>query len=117
MDVGQNKQNMLGASGKVTVQGGDRYSPIDAEKSLLQQEAIYNERNPYSCRFAPMVLAHLTISYRINRKKVSHEFAAKLINVTGYKDYYGHRYNFRDHTVEAEREANILPNISYKINF
>ena len=115
--LGKNKQNMLGASGKVTVQGGDRYSPIDAEKSLLQQEAIYNERNPYSCRFAPMVLAHLTISYRINRKKVSHEFAAKLINVTGYKDYYGHRYNFRDHTVEAEREANILPNISYKINF
>ena len=99
--LGKNKQNMLGASGKVTVQGGDRYSPIDAEKSLLQQEAIYNERNPYSCRFAPMVLAHLTISYRINRKKVSHEFAAKLINVTGYKDYYGHRYNFRDHTVEA----------------
>ena len=104
-------------SGKITIQGGDRHSPIDLENSLLQQDAVYDESNPYSCRFNPMVLAHLTLSYRINRRKVGHEFAAKLINVTGYKDYYGHRYNFRDNTVEAEREANILPNISYKIHF
>ena len=65
----------------------------------------------------PMVLAHLTVSYQINRRKVSHEFAAKLINITGFKDYYGHRYNFRNNKVEAEREANIVPNVSYKISF
>lgn len=115
--LGRNRQNILGLSGKITMQGGDRYSPIDTENSVLQQDAVYDESNPYSCQFNPMVLAHLTVSYRLNCRKVSHEFAAKLINVTGYKDYYGHRYNFIDNTVEAEREANILPNISYKIYF
>ena len=30
---------------------------------------------------------------------------------------YGHRYNYVTHKVEAEREANIIPNISYKIEF
>ncbi len=115
--LGGDRQNILGLSGKITMQGGDRYSPIDMENSLLQKDAIYDESNPYSCQFSPMLLAHLTVSYKINRRNVSHEFAAKLANVTGYKDYYGHRYNFRDNTVESEREANILPYISYKIHF
>ncbi len=115
--LGRNKQNILGLNGKLTVQGGDRYSPIAIESSLLQQDAIYDESKPYACRFSPMVLAHLTVSYQINRRKVSHEFAAKLINITGFKDYYGHRYNFRNNKVEAEREANIVPNVSYKISF
>lgn len=115
--LGRNKQNILGLNGKLTVQGGDRYSPIAIESSLLQQDAIYDESKPYACRFSPMVLAHLTVSYQINRRKVSHEFAAKLINITGFKDYYGHRYNFRNNKVEAECEANIVPNVSYKISF
>ena len=115
--VGRSHQNILGVSGKVTYQGGDRYSPIDDANSVIEKDAIYDETNPYSCHLSPMFLAHLTVSYRINRKHTSHEIAAKLINITGYKDYYGHRFNFQTNQVEAEREANIVPNISYKIYF
>ncbi len=115
--LGRDRQNILGINGKITLQGGDRHSPIDTERSLQQQDVVYDESNPYSCQFSPMFLAHLTVSYKINRENTAHEIAAKLANVTGYKDYYGHRYNFRDHTVEPEREANILPYIYYKICF
>ena len=51
--LGRNKQNILGLNGKLTVQGGDRYSPIAIESSLLQQDAIYDESKPYACRFSP----------------------------------------------------------------
>ena len=115
--VGKSHQNILCVSGKLAYQGGDRYSPIDEASSLSQKDAIYDETHPYTCQLSPMFLAHITLSYRINRKHVSHEIAAKLINVTGYKDYYGHRYNFLKNQVEAEREANVVPNISYKIYF
>ena len=53
----------------------------------------------------------------INKKYLSHEFSAKLMNITGYKDFYGHRYNFMTNSVEEERDAIIMPNISYKIEF
>lgn len=115
--LGKNHQNILGINSRVTFQGGDRYSPVNESASLKQQDAIYDESNPYSKQLSPVLLGHLTVSYKINKKKVSHEFAAKILNITGYKDYYGHRYNYVTHQVDEEREANIIPNISYKIEF
>lgn len=115
--LGKNHQNILGINSRVTFQGGDRYSPVNESASLKQQDAIYDESNPYSKQLSPVLLGHLTVSYKINKKRVSHEFAAKILNITGYKDYYGHRYNYVTHQVDEEREANIIPNISYKIEF
>lgn len=48
---------------------------------------------------------------------MAHEFAAQIVNFTGYKDYYGHRFNHKTGKVEPEREANMVPEISYKISF
>lgn len=115
--VGKSRQNLLGISGRVTFQGGDRYSPIDETASALFHDAVYDESNPFSKQLEPVLLGHLTVSYKINRGKVAHEIAIKALNITGYKDYYGHRYNHLTGRVEAEREANIIPNISYKIEF
>lgn len=115
--LGRNRQNLLGVNGRVTFQGGDRYSPIDEAASAARQEAVYDESRPYSQRLEPILLGHLTLSYKVNREKTAHEIALKVLNITGYKDYYGHRYNYQTGQVEAEREANIIPNISYRIEF
>ena len=116
-NVGRDKQNVFGVNGRLTFQGGDRYSPIDESASLERKEVVYDESKPFSKQFSPAMIGHITISYKINKKGLVHEFAAKLANVFGYKDYYGHRINFKENKVEPEREANIVPNISYKIEF
>ena len=46
-----------------------------------------------------------------------YDFSAKKMNISGYKEYYGYRYNFKNDNVEQERDAMIMPNISYKIEF
>ena len=115
--LGKNHQNILGVSGRITFQGGDRHSPVDETLSQIRQEAVYDESNPYSERLEPVFLGHLTVSYKVNRKKVAHEIALKMINLTGYKDFYGYRYNYMTGCVDAEREAIIMPNIAYKIEF
>ena len=115
--IGKNKQNILSLNGKISYQGGDRYSPINEALSEEHKDAIYDERNPYSCQLSPILLGHLTCSYKINKKYIAHEFAIKIMNITGYKEFYGHRYNFQKNTVEAERDPIIMPNISYKIEF
>lgn len=110
-----------GSTAEPAIAGGRASGPaipsIDAAASAARHEAVYDESNPYSRQLEPVLLAHLTVSYRLNRKRVAHEFALKMLNLTGYKDFYGHRYNHFTGRVEAEREANVIPNISYRIEF
>lgn len=115
--TGRDDRNMLGINGRVTLQGGDRFSPVDEAASAERHEAVYDESRPYSEQLPPAFVGHLTVSYRMNRRRVSHEVALKVLNITGYRDYYGHRYNHVENRVEPEREANIVPNISYRIEF
>lgn len=115
--VGKSKQNMFGLNLRLTLQGGERYSPINELESINQEAAVYNENTPFSKSLSPAFVGFIGAKYRINRKRVAHEFAMQIINFTGYKDYYGHRYNHKTGKVEPEREANMVPEISYKIEF
>jgi hypothetical protein len=115
--IGSYRQHVFSANGRLTYQGGERYSPLNKPVSVLKQDVVYNESNPYSCQLPSAFLGHFTVSYTINKHHLSHEFAIKVLNITGYKDFYGHRYNFKTEMVVEERESIIIPNVSYKIEF
>ena len=57
------------------------------------------------------------ISYRINKKKVSHEFAVKGLNFMGTKEHYGHEYNVKTGKIDATDGSTVLTNVSYKLEF
>lgn len=65
------RKDNLNVSGRLTLQGGDRYSPIDVAASEQQQEAVYDQSRPYSEQLSPAFIAHMTVSYRINRRRQS----------------------------------------------
>ena len=117
--LGRNKQNVLGINLKLTYQGGERYSPVDEKATMEDPDKVvqYDESKPFSKRLSPMLLANYTVSYKINRKKVSHEFAVQGLNATRYKEFYGHTYNEKKEEIEMYRGATSLTNISYKIQF
>lgn len=117
--LGCNKQNVLSVNLKLTMQGGERYSPVDEEATMGRpdKEVQYDETKAFSKQFSPMFLANYSISYKMNKKKVSHEFAIQGVNATGYKEYYGHEYNTKKNTIEPYTGTTILTNISYKIQF
>ncbi len=115
--LGKSKQNTLGVNFRISFQGGNRFSMIDTNASMIQEDVIYDETNPFSEQTDPSTVLHTTISYEMNRKKTSHKFSIKVLNVTNYEDFLGHRYNFKTGRVDEHREALMLPNISYKISF
>lgn len=117
--LGRNKQNILSVNLKLTFQGGDRYSPIDNEATMNDPDKMveYDERKAYSKQFSPMFLFNYSVSYKMNKKKVSHEFAIKALNGTGHKEYYGHEYNFKTNKIDVVKESTSLMNISYKLQF
>lgn len=117
--LGRNKQNILSVNLKLTLQGGDRYSPIDLEATMNHpdKEVQYDETKAFSKQYSPMLIGNYTVSYRINKRKVSHEFAVKGLNFTGAKEHYGHEYNVKTGKIDVSDNSTILTNVSYKLEF
>lgn len=117
--LGRNKQNVLSINLRLTLQGGERYSPVDEPATLNDpdKEVQYDETKAFSKQLSPMLLANYSISYKMNKRKVSHEFAIQGVNATRSKEFFGHDYNLKNNTIEENYGKTILTNISYKIQF
>jgi len=117
--IGSSKQNILSVNLKLTLQGGERYSPIDKSATMSDpdKKVQYDETRAFSKQFSPMFLANYSVSYKMNKKKVSHEFAVQGVNATGSKEFYGHVYNTKKNIIEPHDGVTVLTNISYKIQF
>ena len=112
-------RNVLGVNLKATVLGGQRYTPVDEAATLAHpdKEAQYDETQMFSKQFSPMFIGDFSISYKLNRKRVAHEFAIKSVNATNQKEYAGHKYNIKTQQIEPYMRANSLFNVSYRIEF
>lgn len=117
--LGRNKQNILSVNLKLTLQGGERYAPIDVEATMNHpdKEVQYDEMRAYSIQRSPMLIGNYTVSYRINKQRVSHEFSVKGLNFTGSKEFIQHLYNIKTGKIEVSEQKTGLTNISYKIEF
>lgn len=115
--VGRNKHNLLGINFRVSVQGGNRYSKLDHEASLVEQEVVYNESRPYTEQAETAFIADFTINYEWYKKKTSHKLSLKVLNATNYGEFQGHRFNIKTNTVDEYIDPLMIPNISYKLSF
>ncbi|MGN6211080.1 TonB-dependent receptor [Parafilimonas sp.] len=115
--MGKNGNRILGLNARISYQGGDHYSPINTVASITNHDVVFDESNAFSQQYLPAFTSHFTASYKINRKKITHEFALKILNLTQYEENLGFRYNYQTQKVDMNREATFVPNISYKIEF
>jgi len=115
--TGKTQKNVLGLNARFSFQGGDHYTPVNPVASEKAQETVFFESRAFSEQFSPAFTCHFTASYKINKARSAHEIALKVINATGYEEFTGFQYNHRTHRVDEGREALILPNLSYKIEF
>lgn len=99
--------------------GGQRYTPVDEVATLAHpdKEVQYDETSMYSKQLSPMFIGDFSISYKMNRTGVAHEFAIKSVNATGQKEYIGHKYNIKTQTIEPYQPATSVFNVSYRIEF
>lgn len=103
---------LAGAFAGVATNIGD-----NGDESITAQEVIFDERLAYSEQLKPVLWADFSVYYRINRRKVSHEFGLKWLNATFHDEYLGHEYNFKTRRVEEYRDGICMPNLYYKICF
>ncbi len=115
-----NKKNVLSIGGKVTWGGGQRYGRVDTTASYAQNELIFLDQDFNEFQFRDYFRADLKINYKINAKKVTHEIALDLVNITGQQNILGLSYTPNQPDGRDFREnyqLGFLPIFYYRIDF
>ena len=117
-------KNVLNVSAKYSIQGGLRYTPIDIDAmranvaaGIINDDPIYKDDEAFSKRFKPTGVVDLTVSYKINKKKVSHTIAFEGLNILGAEAPQWQRYDLKTGEVRTDKAGISLPNIFYRLDF
>ena len=117
-------KNVLNVSAKYSIQGGLRYTPIDVDQmranvaaGIIDNNPIYKDNEAFSERFKPTGVFDLTVSYKINRRRVSHTIAFEGLNIFGTKAPLCQRFDLGTMDVRTDESGISLPNIFYRLDF
>jgi hypothetical protein len=115
--LGSRRQNVLGVNLRLAYQGGEHYTPVDEALSNVQKKPVFDESRTMKAQMPAAFPANVTVSFKVNKQHVAHEFALKLLNITGYKEYRGFNYFYATDDVRISANTIMIPNLSYKVEF
>ena len=113
----KNNSRVLDVNARVSVTGGERFTPILESQSIANNMIMNDENRAFESSFPTLVYADFTLNYRINHRKSSSVFSLQMKNIFGAPIYEGHNYNFQTKQIELSKSTLVIPNLSYKIEF
>ncbi|WP_207427774.1 carboxypeptidase regulatory-like domain-containing protein [Pedobacter sp. SYSU D00535] len=115
--TGTSGKNLLGLNTKLVYTGGRRYTPINFEKSLQEDYHTVYEDKINTLRTSPYYRLDLSMTYRINRPKLTHAIFLDIQNVTNRLNEQGKFYNADKNNIETITLAGMIPSVYYRIEF
>ncbi len=114
---GKAKQFSLTLDFKSLVNGGLRYTPIDLDASRLAGEAVFDNTQAFSKRHDPYFRIDFRIGFKMQSKKITHEWAFDVQNVTNRKNIFAIRFDENDLSLKKSYQTGLLPVFQYRIRF
>jgi Carboxypeptidase regulatory-like domain len=113
------KNNKFGVNLKFAAIGGRMYTPVDTVASKQAGDTRLDESSAaaFSLRYPTYIRPDVKISYRLNRKKVSHEFGINIDNFINYQNIQSLEYDAVKAKVGFSYQNGLFPVAMYKIEF
>ncbi|MBP6334938.1 MAG: TonB-dependent receptor [Bacteroidia bacterium] len=111
------KKNVIAFNLKMTYAGGKRYVPINEEASEIAGETVYDYHNAYEDRRKDYFRTDIKISYRMNRKKATHEISLDIDNIFNTQNIWQEVYDPNSGTIKTEYQLGIFPIPLYRVTF
>jgi len=108
---------ILGVNVRTVWAGGKRYIPVDLEASLAKGEEVRDWGNSFSDRYNDYFRTDLRISFRVNHKRVSQEWALDLQNITNHRSIFMESYDVKENEVYQVYQQGFMPMMLYRIYF
>jgi len=118
--LGKGHKNIFGFNGRLTLMGGDRYSPIPEgntfkdvmmrpDKSIPEDGA-----NPFSAQKGMNVGYAFSVKYTVNKRHTAHHFILEYLQM---RTFQGQTFDLRTHEVVDKFTSLTFPNIAYRVEF
>ena len=119
--VGHARKNVFGLNGRLTLMGGDRYTPIPEnitfedvmqrpDKSIPEDEGLH----PFSKQKGMNVGYAFSVKYTINKRHTAHHFILEYLQM---RTFQGQTFDLRTHRIVDKFTSLTFPNIAYRIEF
>jgi hypothetical protein len=119
--VGKSKKNVLGVNARLTLMGGDRYTPVpegvtfeDIAKRADRSIPLVDGADPFSEQMKMNVGYAFSVKYTINKKHTSHHFILEYLQMNTFQ---GQTYDLRTHELVDKYTSLTFPNIAYRVEF
>lgn len=115
--VGKGQNNLIGVNVKGLWAGGNRYTPIDLERSRQEGKTVYQVGNEFEAQADAYFRSDIRLSYRKNRPKASYIVSLDIQNVTNRLNMYRQYYDKETQEIVTTTQMGMLPVLNYRIEF
>lgn len=115
--VGKKKNNIIGINTKLVWRGGQRYTPVNLDKSIAANETVYDNANAYSKKLPDYFRMDFGLSFRRNKKKYSWVFSFDAQNIINRQNVARVVYDPEKKEIVSKRNIGIVPVLSWKVMF
>ncbi len=114
---GKAKQYSFTLDFKSLINGGLRYTLIDLEKSIQAGEAVFDNTRAFSEKHKPYFRIDFRVGFKIQTKKVTHEWAFDVQNLTNRKNLFAVRFDPNDLKLKESYQTGLFPVFQYRVRF
>jgi hypothetical protein len=122
-NLGKKRNQTLALNTKAFFEGGERYIPLlrDAQGNVAVDpgnDRYFDYSKAYSDKLDDIFLLNLSVSYKFNRPKATHEIFLDLMNLTNSKGRMAEYYDAgKPGKVGYTTQFGFFPNLMYRIYF
>jgi len=115
--VGQKTKKSIVLDTKFTLAGGQRYTPIDLEASILAGETKYDWDNAYGEQFDDYMRLDLRTAFKMDGKFATQEWAIDIQNITSRQNPLYQRFNPIEGQINTVYQLGLFIVPQYRITF
>ena len=102
---------------KFTIAGGQRYTPIDLEQSMINNETAYDWDQAFAEQFDDYMRLDIRAAYKMDGKFATQEWAIDIQNITNRKNPLYQRYNPIEGEINTVYQLGLFIVPQYRIIF
>jgi hypothetical protein len=100
-----------------TYAGGKRYSLIDLQASIMANDEVRDVSNAFGYKYPNYFRLDVKPGYRINTKKITHEFTIDIQNVTRNLNVFQQTYDITNKAIKTDYQLRFFVIPQYRILF